>query len=108
MRLSSLAPGGGVASKKTQSTGVGERETTGTMGWWTRPRSWRKRACCGGGGEDCRESDKDNGAKGQVVYRHFQNIFRSDFIFCDENLAGTVVLKKMAGNFHLFLAGTTR
>ena len=39
---------------------------------------------------------------------HFQNIFRSDFIFCDENLAGTVVLKKMAGNFHLFLAGTTR
>ena len=61
----------------------------GTMGWWTRPRSWRKRACCGGGVEDCRESDKDNGAKGQVVYRHFQNIFRSDFIFCDKNFAGT-------------------
>ena len=59
------------------------------MGWWTRPRSWRKRACCGGGGEDCRESDKDNGAKGTVVYRHFQNIFRSDFIFCDKNFAGT-------------------
>jgi hypothetical protein len=49
--------------KKRQSTGVGKRETTGTMGW-TRPGAWRKHAQHGGGGEDCRESDEDDGAKG--------------------------------------------
>jgi len=93
MWRSSLAPGGGVDSKKSQSTGVGERETYGTMRWM-RPGSWRKHACCGGGGEDRRESDKDNGAKGQVVSRHFQNIFCSYFIYCDKNLVRTVELNK--------------
>ena len=38
---------GGVASRKGQSTGVGERETVGTVG-----------------GKDCCEYDKDNGSKG--------------------------------------------
>ncbi len=49
--------------KKRQSTGVGKRETTGTMGW-TRPGARRKRARRGGGGKDCNESDEDDGAKG--------------------------------------------
>jgi hypothetical protein len=100
---SSLAPGGGVASKKKQQQGLARGRQLGP---------------CGGQGPDPGENVLVVAAAVRIAVSltrtmeqrgsHFQNIFRSDFIFCDENLAGTVVLKKMAGNFHLFLAGTTR